>query len=259
MRFRVLGSVGVEVKGRYRGISGSRQRTLLASLLVSNCRPVPAEQLYAELWGERPPSTVENSLQAHVYRLRRTLQELAGSEGTAPPLITRAPGYVLDIQPEDLDLNVFRERTARARQALATDPGRAYTHFEEALDLWRGSPLQDVSLGPLCQSVALQLEEEHLSALEEKLWLGIDHDDPNRVIGELKRVSTVHPWRERITEMLMLALYRCGRQAEAVAAYNSVRSRLVDELGMEPSKQLELRFREILNQAPSLQLSSLAR
>ncbi|MEU2066693.1 AfsR/SARP family transcriptional regulator [Streptomyces anulatus] len=259
MKFKVLGSVGVESGGRFHGISGSRQRTLLASLLVSTGRPVPAPQLYTELWGENPPPTVENSLQAHVYRLRRTLHGLADGTNEPPPLITRASGYVLDIRPEDLDLNAFREHTARARAAAPHHPHVAYASLEEALNLWRGSPLQDVAAGPLCQSVTLQLEEEYLSTLEEKLSLGIDCDDPVRVIGELKRVSTVHPWRERVTEMLMLALYRCGRQAEAIEAYNRVRSRLVDELGMEPSQQLEQRFREVLNQAPSLRLTPVAR
>ncbi|MGW1408708.1 AfsR/SARP family transcriptional regulator [Streptomyces sp. NPDC002403] len=259
VRFKVLGSVGVEAGGRFRSISGSRQRALLASLLVSTGRPVSAPQLYTELWGENPPPTAENSLQAHVYRLRRTLHGLAGSESGPPLLVTRATGYVLEIRPEALDLNVFRELTAQARAAAPHNPQLAYTALDKALNLWRGSPLQDATSGPLCQSVALQLEEEYLSTLEEKLALGIDCDDPVRVIGELKRVSIMHPWRERITEMLMLALYRCGRQAEAIEAYNRVRIRLVDELGMEPSQQLELRFREILNQAPSLHLSPLAR
>ncbi|WP_041256617.1 AfsR/SARP family transcriptional regulator [Frankia sp. EAN1pec] len=252
MKFRILGPVESEVDSGVRAIPGERQRRLLATLLVSGNRPVPAEQLYAELWGEDPPPTVENALQAHVYRLRRTLQRLAGPHDSPPALVTRTPGYLLEIDPVDLDMNIFRERIAQSRAVRTTDPGFAVSALDEALDLWRGSPLQDVAAGPICQSVSLQLNEEHVTALEDKLWLSIEHEDPVHVIGDLKRMSSVHPWRERITEMLMLALYRCGRQAEAVEAYNDVRRRLDRELGMEPSVQLKERFQEILNQASSL-------
>ncbi|GLX17139.1 MULTISPECIES: AfsR/SARP family transcriptional regulator [Streptomyces] len=252
MRFRILGAVGYQLNEQFHGIPGARQRTLLAALLVSGSRPVPAEQLYAEIWGENPPPTANNSLQAHIYRLRRTLRKAAVPAGPPARLTTRACGYTLEVDPEDVDMNVFRRRIAESRRVVADDPRRAYTLLEQALGLWRGSPLQDVPVGPMCQSVALQLDEEYMSALEDKLWLGIGCEDPLHVIGELKRMSTVHPWRERITEMLMLALYRCGRQAEAVEAYNQARSRLVDELGMEPSVQLRQRFRDILNQDPTL-------
>ncbi len=250
MEFKVLGPLEMEAGGQSRTVAGNRQRTLLATLLVSGGRPVSAEQLYTELWGESPPSTVENSLQAHVYRLRRTLNQLAGGAEAAPALITRPSGYVLDVDPRGLDMVLFRDRVAQARLVMPQAPGKAYRYLEEALAVWRGAPLQDVVPGPMCQSVALQLDEEYLTALEDKLWLGIDSEDPVHTIGELKRMSTIHPWRERITEMLMLALYRSGRQAEAIETYNTARRRLVDELGMEPSAQLRQRFREILNQVP---------
>ncbi|MDH6110596.1 DNA-binding SARP family transcriptional activator [Kitasatospora sp. MAP12-15] len=252
MQFRILGSVGAVVDGRFCSIPGARQRTLLATLLIRAGRLVPTEHLYTELWGDRPPATVENSLQAHVCRLRRTLRKLGGPSHDVPPLITHASGYVLDIAPEDVDLTLFRERIALSRNAMADAPEAAGALLEEALALWQGSPLQDVAPGPLCQSVSLQLEEEYLAALEDKLWLGTVCDEPTLVIGELKRMSVAHPWRERITEMLMLALYRSGRQAEAVAVYNTARGRLIDELGMEPSPQLKRLFREVLNQAPGL-------
>ncbi|WP_405017542.1 AfsR/SARP family transcriptional regulator [Kitasatospora sp. NBC_00070] len=252
MQFRILGSVGAVVDGRFCTVPGTRQRTLLATLLTRPGRLVPAEQLYTELWGDNPPATVENSLQAHVSRLRRTLRKLGGPHGDVPPLITQASGYILDAAPEDIDVNLFRERLAQARRAMTVDSEVAGELLEEALALWQGSPLQDVAPGPLCQSEALQLEEEYLAALEDKLWLGTCCPEPSLVIGELKRMSITHPWRERITEMLMLALYRSGRQAEAIEAYNTARERLVDELGMEPSPQLKNLFREVLNQAPGL-------
>ncbi|MFI6347301.1 BTAD domain-containing putative transcriptional regulator [Streptomyces sp. NPDC050560] len=252
MKFRILGPVGYDIEGQFHGMRGSRQRTLLAALLISGGRPVPAEQLYTELWGENPPATAHNSLQAHIYRLRGTLQKLPVSAARLPRVTTRASGYALENCTDNLDMTLFRSRFAQSRSVAGEDPHAAYKLLDEALELWRGSPMQDVAAGPMCQSVTLQLDEEYMTALEDKLWLSIGCQDPNDVIGELKRMSSVHPWRERITEMLMLALYRCGRQAEAIEAYNNARRRLVDELGMEPSLQLRQRFRDILNQAPSL-------
>jgi len=256
MKFTVLGSVGAVVDGRFSAISGTRQRILLATLLIRAGRLVPTEQLYTELWGDNPPDTVENALQAHVSRLRRTLRQLAGGPQAAPALITQASGYVLDVAPDDLDMSVFRDRLTRSRLAVENDPVQAGRLLDEALALWQGAPLQDVTASALCRSVALQLDEEYLAALEDKLELGIRCNQPASTISELRRLSVIHPWRERITELLMLALYLSGRQAEAVEAYNTARSRLIDELGMEPSPQLKRLFREILNQEPSLHLPS---
>ncbi|WP_026239911.1 AfsR/SARP family transcriptional regulator [Parafrankia discariae] len=250
MKFRVLGSVEVEAGGRAHRIPGARQRLLLATLLVSGGRPVPAELLHAELWGENPPATVENSLHATVSRLRRALRKIGG--GRPPALLTRAPGYLLDVDADDLDLTAFRAGVARARVTRGTDPERAHAILQESLGLWRGAPLQNITAGPLCRGTVLQLEEEYLAAVEDGLRFSVEHRDPAYVVGELRRVSFAHPWHERIIDLLMLALYRCGRQAEAILTYNDVRERLSRELGVEPSALLRNRFEEILNHAPSL-------
>ncbi|MFH8290061.1 BTAD domain-containing putative transcriptional regulator [Streptomyces sp. NPDC018059] len=250
--FAFLGPLEVRAGGRAHTVGGNRQRTLLAALLVTPGRPLSAEQLYDELWGENPPPTFENSLQAHVYRLRRTLQQAAGPDAPAPELLTRSSGYVLHLGGAETDAAAFRRLTARARTCTRDSPAQARRLLDEALALWRGAPFQDVAQGPMSQSVALALEEEQLSAVEDKLWLEIQLADPVNTISELKRMRTIHPWRERLTEMLMLALYRTGRQAEAVETYNSTRHRLSSELGVEPSLRLRERLREILNQAPSL-------
>jgi DNA-binding SARP family transcriptional activator len=251
MNFRLLGPLEIRAGDRVTTLAGARQRTLLAVLLVAGGRLLPVEQLYGELWGETPPPTVGNSLQAHVYRLRRTLQRLS-DPGTGPQLVTRPSGYVLELNGATVDTGAFQQSIARARAHLHSDPVLAHALFEDALALWQGDPLQDVVQGPMCRSVALQLKEEYLTAVEDRLSLGIDIADPVRTIGELKRMSVAHPWRERITELLMLALYRAGRQAEALETYNSARRRLVDELGIEPSVQLRQRLREILNQVPGV-------
>ncbi|WP_369213412.1 AfsR/SARP family transcriptional regulator [Streptomyces flavofungini] len=250
--FAFLGPLEVRSGDRNHGVSGNRQRTLLAAFLVSPGRQLSAEQLYTELWGENPPPTFENSLQAHVYRLRRTLQQTALPGGPSPELLTRSSGYVLELGGAQTDAAAFRRLTGQARACTREDPAQAHRLLGEALALWRGEPFQDVVQGPMAQSVALALEEEQLCAIEDRLWLEMQLMDPVHSISELKRMRTIHPWRERLTEMLMLALYRTGRQAEAMETYDSTRRRLASELGVEPSLKLRERLREILNQAPSL-------
>ncbi|MEU5658625.1 AfsR/SARP family transcriptional regulator [Streptomyces sp. NPDC047737] len=253
MRFTVLGSVGAVVNEQFTAIAGTQQRILLATLLLRAGRLVQSEQLYTELWGDNPPDGVSNALQAHVSRLRRTLRRL-GEEGPqpAPSLNIHASGYILDLCPDRVDINVFRDRIARARVAMVDAPMRARSLLDSALSLWQGDPLHDVSSSPMCRSVSLELDEEYLAALECKYELGLRCNEPHSVISELRRMSVTHPWRERLTELLMLALYRCGRQADAMEAYNAARARLVDELGIEPSPQLKRLFRDILNQEPAL-------
>ncbi len=255
--FRVLGPLQVDVGDGIHTMTGSLQQTLLTSLLINPGQPLAAKQLYCELWGENPPLTVENSLQAHVYRLRRTLQKLAGPTRTAPELLTRSSGYALDLRADEIDTEIFRDLASRARQHMRREPERAYRMFGEALSLWRGEPLQGVAQGPMCQSTALALAEEHLAVVEDTLWLGMQFADLGHTISELKRMSAIHPWRERLTEMLMLALYRAGRQAEAVEAYNNARLRLVNELGLEPSVKLRRLLQSILNQDPALDVGGL--
>jgi SARP family transcriptional regulator, regulator of embCAB operon len=253
MNFTVLGSIGTVVEGRFVAITGARQRILLTTLLLTAGRLLPSEQLYSELWGENPPESVENALQAHVSRLRRTLRLHAGEKMQPPPLIGGPSGYQLLVAPMDVDVHVFRERLAQARTAVQQDPSMARDLLEAVLALWRGPLPQELAASPLCRSAAVQVEEEYLTAQESRLELELRYGAPADVISELRRLGMMHPWRERITELLMLALYRTGRQAEAVETYNAMRARLVGELGIEPSLRLRELFRQILNQAPALE------
>lgn len=251
MQFRILGTLAVGIGGAFHAVPGLRQRRLLASLLIQAPAVVHVSTLYSELWGEDPPATVENALQAHVSRLRRTLVQLAG-EPAADVLRARGSGYSLDVAPEGIDLNQFRGYIRQSHQAMeAEELPAALELLDRALGLWRGAPLGDAA-GPLCQSAATEWEEEYLSAREDAFWLRIRAGEPMRVVGELKRMSIAHPWRERITELLMVALYRSGRQAEAIGVYNAARLRLVDELGMEPSPKLRQLFQQMLDQDPGL-------
>ncbi|MFF7097407.1 BTAD domain-containing putative transcriptional regulator [Streptomyces rubradiris] len=249
--------MAVGVGGSFHAVPGLRQRCLLASLLIQAPAVVPVSTLYDELWGENPPATVENALQAHVSRLRRTLIQLTDDPAAAYVLRARGSGYSLDVSPEDIDLHRFRACLRQAQRVTAAeDLSAALELLEQGLGLWRGAPLGDAAAGPLCQSAATEWEEEYLSAREDAFWLRIRAGEPMRVVGELKRMSVAHPWRERITELLMVALYQSGRQAEAVGVYNAARLRLVDELGMEPSPKLRQLFRQILNQDPGLRGSA---
>jgi len=257
LQFRILGTVAVGVGDTFHAVPGFRQRCLLASLLIQAPAIVPASTLYGELWGENPPTAVENALQAHVSRLRRVLVRLSDDPKAADMLRTRASGYSLDVAPESIDLNRFRGYIRLARQAMAADDlPVAQELLAQGLGLWQGAPLGDAAAGPLCQSAATEWEEEYLSGWEDAFWLRIRTGEPMRAVGELKRMTIAHPWRERITELLMVALYQSGRQAEAVGVYNAARLRLADELGMEPSPKLRQLFRQMLNQDPGLHHST---
>ncbi|MEU3254367.1 AfsR/SARP family transcriptional regulator [Streptomyces sp. NPDC006997] len=256
MRFRVLGTVAVGTGGAYHAVPGRRQRVLLASLLVRAPAVVPASTLYDELWTDSRPVTVENALQAHVSRLRRALVRATG-DPAADVLRTHGSGYRLDVSPDDIDLHRFRAYVRRSHRALAgNDLSAARELLDRALALWQGVPLGDAAVGPLCRSAVAEWEEEYLSAREDAHWLRIRAGEPMRAVGELKRMSIAHPGRERITELLMVALYQSGRQAEAVGVYHAARRRLVEESGREPSPKLRQLFRQMLDQAPGLHRSA---
>ncbi|MGK5631004.1 AfsR/SARP family transcriptional regulator [Streptomyces sp. URMC 123] len=250
MKFRLLGSVEISGNGRTVALPGARQRTLLAFLLINTGRLASKEQLYEELWGCDPPPTAENALQAHVSRLRRTLKEHCGTKETGRMLVTHTAGYAMRVAAGDTDVGVFRETVGRARRARAEDPRRCARLLDEALALWTGAPLHG-AVGPVCRGAAVQLEEERLAVVEDRLELSL-HLEPSAAISELRRASAIYPWRERVTAMLMLAMYRAGRQAEAVHVYNEARARMIDELGMEPSPVLREQLHRILNQEPRL-------
>ncbi|OIJ85276.1 AfsR/SARP family transcriptional regulator [Streptomyces colonosanans] len=251
MRFTILGLVGIVTNNELTPIAGRRQRILLASLLLAGGRLLTNEQLYNELWGDDPPHNAHNALQAQVSRLRRTLSRLSASCDDTPPMVTHSAGYVLKVDPSAVDMHTFRSRATEAKRVADTDPGRAVDLLDSALALWRGKPLQDVGNSPLCHSMAVQLEEEYLTAQETRLELKLHCGRTEEAIGELRAISVVHPWREQITEMLMLSLYHVGRRAEALETYHSARRQLTDHLGIEPSRRLKDTLRVILHEEPA--------
>jgi predicted ATPase/DNA-binding SARP family transcriptional activator len=252
MDFRILGSLEALDEGRDVAPAGSKQRALLALLLLHANETLSIERLIDELWGEHPPATAARTVQAHVSRLRKALDAGAGNGGGVA-IVTREHGYQLRLDPDRLDAHHFERLVAEGRRELAAgDPERAAAAFEAALSLWRGAPLAGLGQEPFVRREAARLEDLRLAALEDlneaKLALG-RHGE---LVGRLEALIGEHPYRERLRAQLMLALYRCERQADALQAYQDARRTLVEELGIEPGERLRELEREILAQDPAL-------
>jgi DNA-binding SARP family transcriptional activator len=245
MELRILGPLEVADDGRAVELVGARQRALLAILVLHRNEVVPTERLLDDLYGAEQPATATKSLQVHVSRLRKVL---------APDrLLTRGSGYVLVTEPEEVDADRFGRLLDAGRAALAEgDAAGGERSFVDALELWRGSPLDDVAYEEFAQSEIARLEELRLACVQElneaRLALGRHAE----LVGELERLVAAEPLRERLRGQLMLALYRSGRQAEALATYADSRRTLSDELGLEPGRALQELERAILNQDPRL-------
>jgi DNA-binding SARP family transcriptional activator len=244
MEFRLLGPLEVAEHDRSLALGGVKQRSLLAVLLLHANEVVSAERLIDELWGDRPPTTAAKSLQVHVSRLRKVL-----GEGR---LATRAPGYVLHVDPWELDLSRFEQLLGEAREA---EPKRAAEQLRQALALWRGPALADLAYQSFAQAEIARLEEVRLAAVEQRINADLAEGRHAELVGELEALVAEYPLRERLRCQLMLALYRSARQAEALDAYREARRELSEELGLEPSEQLKQLERAILQHDSALDLS----
>lgn len=247
MEFRILGPLEVEQNGRQILLGGEKQRALLALLLLTRGRPVSTDRLIDEIWDGDPPATAVKSVQVYVARLRRAL---GGSR-----LVTRGRGYQLDVAPGELDVDRFDELVRAASGAPAQD---AAERLREALALVRGPPLADLSLEPWAQRDIARLDELRLSALEARIDADLQLGRHRELVGELEAIVSEHPFREHLLEQLVLALYRSGRQADALDAYRRGADRLRGELGLEPGRSLQELERQILRQDPALDQPALA-
>lgn len=238
MEFRILGPLDVaDDRLESIPIAGQKQRALLAILLLRANEVVSRERLVEELWGEQPPKTATASLQNSISQLRKLL-----GPGR---LVTKPPGYVLRVEADELDLHRF-ERALREARELAPDERAAA--LEQALALWRGPALADFEFESFAQTEARRLEELRLAALENRIDAELERGRAAEVAGELEALVAEHPQRERLRGQLMLALYGSGRQADALRAYQETRRMLVDELGVDPSPQLQELHAQILRQ-----------
>ncbi|MBV8221269.1 MAG: AfsR/SARP family transcriptional regulator, partial [Solirubrobacterales bacterium] len=267
MRFRILGPVEVCDGDRTVGFGSERQRALLAILLLHANEVVSADALIDDLWGERPPPTALRTLQAHVSRLRKVLDTNGAGlpEADAEPagtssrglLVTRGHGYLLRVAPGDLDLDRFTGMVEQGRQALAAgDPEEAARILGAGLALWRGPPLADFRYEAFAQAPIARLEELRLAAIEERVEADLALGRHEQLVGELTALIEGNLLRERLRAQLMLALYRSGRQAEALEVYQEFRQGLSEQLGLDPGPGLQRLEVAILNRDPRLELGA---
>ncbi len=261
MEFSILGPVEVTVSGRPLELSGARARAVLATLIVHANHVVAAEQLLDELWPSQPADRALASLQVRMSELRKVLRSAADSPGSpgADRLSTRPPGYLLRATPAELDSCRFTELTAAAAAAMAGgSPAVALHRLDEALRLWRGPALAGVD-APSARTEAGRLEELRLAALEARAEALLECGKLGDAIVELETLTAAHPLRERLWSLRMLALYRAGRQADALRAYRDLRAILAGELAIEPGPALRELHTGILRQDPALDRAALDR
>jgi DNA-binding SARP family transcriptional activator/ABC-type branched-subunit amino acid transport system substrate-binding protein/DNA-binding beta-propeller fold protein YncE len=245
IEFRILGPFEVVEGDRPLALGGPKQRAVLAILLLHRGEVVATERLIDELWGERPPARAAKSLQVYVSNLRKVL-----GNGL---LVTQGHGYLLRTSPGQLDLDRFEALVAEARQALRDGKTQVGSdRLRQALALWRGRALEDFAYESFAQSATAQLEEQRSAALEDRIDADLASGEHVGLVAELEWLVRRHPLRERLHQQLMLALYRSGRQAEALERYRSARQALIDELGIEPGPALRELEQSILTQDPSL-------
>jgi DNA-binding SARP family transcriptional activator/Tfp pilus assembly protein PilF len=259
MRFGILGPIEVWDGEQRLVLGGPQQRALLAALLLNANHVVSTDRLIDFLWGEAPPATARSLLQGCVAQLRRSLRPGDGQAGQ--PLATRAPGYLLQVGPGELDRDRFDELTAAASRALAESPAdleRAGELLREALSLWRGPALGDVPAAAMSAEAA-SLAERRLAALDDRIDIDLRLGRYAALVAELRELVRAYPLRERIWTQLMLALYGTGRQADALAAYQELRQNLVEQLGVEPGASVRQLQRAILSGADPLETHLQAR
>jgi WD40 repeat protein/DNA-binding SARP family transcriptional activator len=246
MRFGVLGPLEVSRDGDRIALGGPKQRLVLAHLLIRANEVVSADLLIDEMWGDEPPDAARASLHSYVSHLKKAVGD--------DRLVSRPPGYILRVAAEEIDAGRFEALVDAARRRLSGDPAGAARTLREALELWQGEPFADLAHELSLVPEIERLNELRLGAMEDRLEAELALGRHAELVSELERLVGRHPLRERLCAQLMLALYRSGRQAEALAAYHRLRTTLDDELGIEPSPAIEELQRRILNHDRNLEL-----
>jgi predicted ATPase/DNA-binding SARP family transcriptional activator len=253
MDFRILGPLEVHADGEPLSLAGIKQRSVLALLLLNANEAVSVDRLVDELWPELARERAVAALQVHVWQLRKRLEPGRAPGAPGRVLVTKAPGYLIRVAPGELDLERFEAACAQGRAALAAgDPEVAAARLRDALALWRGTPLADLGFEPFAQTEVARLQELRAAALEDRVEADLRRGRHAEVVGELELLVRGEPLRERLRGQLMLALYRAGRQADALAAYRAARTTLGDELGLEPTPELRQLERAILTHDAAL-------
>jgi predicted ATPase/DNA-binding SARP family transcriptional activator len=242
VEFRLLGEIEAVVDGGRLDTGHARQRSVLGALLVDVNRPVPVDHLIDRVWADRMPYRARNALSAYVSRLRQLLADVPGLR-----IARESGGYVLAVDPLSVDLHLFRHLVREARDSA--DPEAATALFGQALDLWRGEPFAALD-GPWFADVRTALQAERDAAALDRNDAALRAGRHTELLAELAAAVRAHPLDERLAGQLMLALYRSGRQADALAAYQEIRTRLVEELGADPSPPLRRVHQQILDGDP---------
>jgi YVTN family beta-propeller protein len=249
IEFRILGPLEVLADERPVALGGPKVRALLAVLLLHRGEVVSTDRLIDALWGEQASPTAAKTVQVYVSNLRKAL-----GDGL---LVTRAPGYVLQTGADQVDLDRFTALAAAGRDALqSNDPQLASATLRQALALWRGPPLADFGYESFAQGEIARLEDARLAALEDRIDADLAAGEHAALVSELEPLVRDHPWRERLQAQLMLALYRSGRQADALESYRHARRVMVEERGLEPGRPLQELDQAILAQDPALDAPS---
>ena len=254
LEFQILGPLVVRANGAAVSVGGPKQRALLALLLLSANRAVSRDRLIDELFAEQSVTSADHALRNQVSRLRKVLSPVAGNE---PRLAARAPGYLLRVEPGELDLENFERLVADGRESLAAgEPAAAAEALRAAEALWRGRPLADLEFEPFARVEVQRLEELRLASVEERIDAELALGRHLALVPELEALAAEHPFHERVRAQLMLAFYRCGRQAEGLEVYRHTRRLLNDELGLEPGVELQELERAILVQDAALNVTA---
>jgi SARP family transcriptional regulator, regulator of embCAB operon len=248
MEISLLGPLEVAFDQVRLDVPGQKLRTLLAVFGLSASTAISRDQLIDELWPQAPPKDAANALQVHILRLRQLLAAYAGAPAARALLVTSSAGYCLQVPPGSVDANRFTELAAQAQQP-GRDAAARRQVLVQALDLWRGPALLDIGDSMTCRIAAVRLEEARLMAQEELFDAELSLHMHSAAVPLLEQFTARYPLRERFCEQLMVALYRCSRQADAIDVYHRVRHRLQSELGLEPSESIRSRYQQILRQA----------
>jgi DNA-binding SARP family transcriptional activator len=253
MNFRILGPLEVLVRGRPLQLTAAKQKALLAILLLHPNKVVSSDSLIEELWGSEPPASAPNAVQVYVSQLRGLLEPQREKGKSSVVLPALAGGYLLQVEPQELDAHRFERGLAQGIAArTAGDPAGAAEQLRQSLGLWAGAALADFTYEPFAQSEIVRLEDLRVVALEERIEADLALGGHAAMVSELEGLVREHPLRERLRGQLMLALYRCGRQVEALELYQETYRTLSKELGIAPGPELRELEQAILRQDPKL-------
>ncbi|MFD8386592.1 BTAD domain-containing putative transcriptional regulator [Streptomyces sp. NPDC059679] len=258
MQFRILGPIAASHQGQPVHLGPPKQRFVLAVLLAEARQAVTVGQLIDRVWGQQPPRAARKTLHSYITRIRAILPP-PGGDPDSTGLIRRTEGYVLNVPLEQVDLHRFRKLTAAAGALDYDDHERACALLRDALALWRAEPLDGLS-SPWAEGLRTRLDEEHVAAWLQYSDVALRSEVlPDTLVSGLREMVTSHPLDERLSGQLMTALYRCGRQAEALQLYERIRKLLAVQLGIDPSPDLQTVYAQVLAADPALNSRRLRR